>query len=167
VLGLAVAGVCGAWSLRPNHRPSPSLLQKAAVLVPTDAKSMPERVHVRVQSTPPGAHVSLQSIGEEERGRGFELPPPDRVEASGITPITLELPRGTAPRRLVLQMNGYLPAQETVIPDSEVSVQVALQPIAVSTTNIVQRRALHKPARATKPIAPKDLKAGDLADPFR
>jgi serine/threonine protein kinase len=130
----------------------------AAREAPAPRPEPPALVHVRVQSTPPGAEVSFEGVSGV-------------VEASGTTPVTLEVPRGEGARRLVVQLQGYRPAEETVVPSSEVTVKLALEPLPPPPASppaappVVRRPPPRRPVHAAKPTS--DLRKGELADPFR
>jgi hypothetical protein len=166
-VGVLVLGG-GAWLIGSRTRPQPVLpvvTAPAPPVAPVAEPMPPQRVRVRVLSNPPGAEVVLEAAGgaHEERGR---------------TPFSMLVPRGTAGRRVTVRLSGYKPAEDEVMPDSDVSVQLTLQPEVAPRPVVVEaappapkhttpkKTPPPKPAPTPKPAA-KNLKAGDLADPFK
>ena len=67
-------------------------------------------MHLKVNSTPPGASVTF---GGEVRGK---------------TPYSGELPRSTTPIELTLALPGYQPAKRTIALDGNVVLSLTLEP---------------------------------------
>jgi hypothetical protein len=67
-------------------------------------------VHLKVNSTPPGASVT---IGGEARGK---------------TPYTGELPRSTTPIELTLALPGYQSVKRTITLDGNTVMSLTLEP---------------------------------------
>ena len=157
VSGLAYLG---ARALAPQPR-EPEIERAATTPPPTVPPPLPALARVRVTTTPPGAQVDIDATAEAPA-------------VSGETPLTLSVPRSAEPRKLMVRLAGYRPYSEEIVPDTDLAVQVALQPDAEpKPPSTAHLQAAHKPpgkkskapaTHASKPA--KDLKAGDLADPF-
>ena len=89
----------------------------------------PASVVIRIETTPPKAHVFV--AGEDR----------------GLSPVDLRLPRGTESTDVEIRREGYLPLVEKVVPETDAKVKVTLvaAPLPV--------RAAAKPSAAVSPPA--------------
>ncbi|UJR82401.1 Hypothetical protein I5071_44660 [Sandaracinus amylolyticus] len=94
-------------------RPSPPLEISPPPLEPAPAP-IPATVSIQIESTPPRAQVT---IGGELRG---------------TTPLTIELPRDTAPVEVVVERINHQPSEHTIIPerDQRLVVRLRERPVA-------------------------------------
>jgi hypothetical protein len=81
---------------------------------------------VHVESRPPGARVLTEGV---ERG---------------VTPLDLHLPRAAAPVVVELRSAGFAPTSQTVVPDTDQKLLLALQPLA-------KGQRPRQPSAASKP----------------
>jgi hypothetical protein len=109
---------------------------------------VPAEVRVQVMSTPEGAAVIVE--GE---------PTP-----RGLTPLSLTLPRGDAPRKIALRARGFQPYSTEVVPDANSRVQVTLTAVGPPQT---KARPVHRapPVKRADGRGP-DVRRGDVVDPF-
>jgi hypothetical protein len=91
-----------------------------------DPPASPATITVHVESTPPGALVSID---------GAHV---------GRTPLDAPLPRGATAAEVVLALPGFQPLRTRVVPDVDQRMLLTLQPAP---------RAAHRPA--TRPTAPR------------
>jgi hypothetical protein len=68
-------------------------------------------VLVHIESRPPGAHVLTD--GNDQ----------------GLTPLDLRLARGTVPLAIELRSPGFASTSQTVVPDADQKLLLALQPL--------------------------------------
>ncbi|WP_236515041.1 serine/threonine-protein kinase [Sandaracinus amylolyticus] len=94
---------------------APPLAARAPAPEPTPAPIVepppaPVTVRVRIESMPAGATVRLAG------------------EARGETPLALEVPRGTTPIDLSLELRGHTPVRQTLVPDESQRLLLQLAP---------------------------------------
>lgn len=123
----AIVAATAAFLARTRHEaPSPAASAQTAVAstsasaiaasVPAAASStsavptLSSVVAIDVRTTPPGARVS--ALGKK----------------LGVTPVVVELPRGTERVQLLLVRDGYAPATEDVTPDKDQRLHLQLLP---------------------------------------
>ncbi|AKF04438.1 serine/threonine protein kinase [Sandaracinus amylolyticus] len=117
---LLVLAALGISAMRPAH-PRPQLPEFGAPGVtttpaasPSDPPAVrshaPETIRVSVHSEPAGAVVTVAG------------------EARGVTPLALELPRGSASIDLALALDGHVTTRQTLLPDESQRLVVHLAP---------------------------------------
>jgi serine/threonine-protein kinase len=79
-----------------------------ASMPPDSASAAAETIRVELTSTPPGAVVEVDG------------------KDAGKTPLSLQLPRGDAPRQVVLRAPGFLPLREQLVPNVDQRLGFAL-----------------------------------------
>ena len=112
LLVVAVAAVVLSWRpvSPPADKPDPPLTIASATELPIAAPPS-SVVLVHVESSPPGARVSAD-------GR-----------PRGVTPLDIQVARGTTPIAIELRSSGYSPATQPVVPDADQKLVLVLQPL--------------------------------------
>jgi serine/threonine-protein kinase len=113
----------------------------AADVAPVPAVAAPADVDVRIASEPAGARVLVAGV---ERG---------------LTPLQLSIPRGDAPVRVRLELEGHAPVEEDVVPDVARSVRLVMPalpsaPEPAPIAPVARRRP--RPQVSEAPAAPRD-----------
>jgi hypothetical protein len=130
----------------------PSPPPPAAVTRP--APPLSSTVGVRLGTSPPGAEVRFDG----EAG------------AQGTTPLTLVMPRGDQPRRLILRLPGYRQETVVVVPVKDTALELALQsearPKPVEKRPTKSKRPTARPVAAQPKTTSPNLRQGDVVDPF-
>jgi serine/threonine protein kinase len=146
---VAVGGI--AWLVTARARRPPEMKRPvvAAPVAPVVTPlAQPAVVRVRVASNPPGAEVFLD--GDET--------------ARGLTPLTMMIPRGDAPRKLTLKAKGFRAESADVVPDSDGTLQISLSAAAAPPSPA--KKLAKRPVVVKKKPPAADLKRGDVVDPF-
>jgi serine/threonine-protein kinase len=94
------------------------------------APARPTSVRVRIASDPPGARVE---VGGRERG---------------VAPVEVNLPFGTRPLAVRAQLEGYEEASETVIPNRDALIRLALRERRKPARPGARRPPTSEPAKA-------------------
>jgi eukaryotic-like serine/threonine-protein kinase len=124
---LIAAGVTGA--ARACHAPDPAPVSVSFPDPPPVPAPVPSEVVVHVASQPSGARVVAD--GEEQ----------------GETPLDLHLSRGETPIAIEVHLGGFGAATETVVPDADQKLLVALTPEAPPRAG---RSPSRRPTRSKK-----------------
>ena len=132
VVAVAVAGVVVLRRPAPPPTaevPQPTLPLTTATASETPSLSPPSSaVVIHVESRPPGARVSAAG------------------EARGVTPLDIQVPRGTAPIVIELRSPGFGPTTQSVVPDADQKLLLALPPLRGT-----------RPLTRTSPTTPSTL----------
>jgi hypothetical protein len=97
----------------------PAVVAASAPAVPAaspsapSAPSAPTEVVIRIETTPPKAHVY---IGGDDRG---------------LSPIELRMPRATAATEIEIRRDGYQAQRETITPETDQRIKLTLVPTAI------------------------------------
>lgn len=139
LVAIAIAGT--AWALASGRAPAddarvsrteaPAEAASTAIVAPFDAR-------LEVQTTPPGAAVSLDG------------------EPLGATPLEVRLPRSGAARTLVVERAGHEALTQSLVVDGDLRLLFALKPApAVPRPRATAKPPpTRRPASATKPAPP-------------
>jgi serine/threonine-protein kinase len=123
-----------AVAAAPNPEPK-------EIVPPQKTTPVPEKITLEIETIPAGATVI---VDDEERG---------------MTPLALQLPRGTAQAQIELKLDGYETVQETVGTDMNGRLRFSL----------TRRRSRAKRVRSNLPRQPRDPTGSEKAkaSPFR
>jgi hypothetical protein len=107
----------GAGSPMPGVPPSSDTARpaSASTMEPTRGEAVPSRVRVRLETTPPGARITID--GHDH----------------GVTPEDLELVRSDASVTVVLTRDGFHPVTERLVPATDQRLVLPLRPVERAT----------------------------------